>query len=153
MIEAVNGSNVTAFAAAWLLLAGCGQPTDAETAIREWVARGEAAVASEDRSELVAMVSPAYADARGNSRDDIDRMLRLVFLRQADIKVLTHIDSLKVYDETAAEVTLTTAFAGSQASRAGFSADAVRFEFELENDGSDWQLISARWAELGRDVR
>ena len=80
-------------------------------------------------------------------------MLRLVFLRQADIKVLTHIDSLNVYDETAAEITLTTAFAGSKASRAGFSADAMRFEFELENDGSDWQLVSARWAELGRDVR
>jgi hypothetical protein len=34
----------------------------------------------------------------------------------------------------------------------GFSADAYKFELELERDGNEWQLISARWGELGKEM-
>lgn len=154
MIRQVNGTRVTAIALGFALLAACSPPTDAEAAIREWVARGEAAAEAEDRRELMNMISTSYADARGNSRDDIDRTLRLLFLREDGIKVVTHIEEIEVYDDTAAKLTLTTGVAGSSdTSLLGISADAVRFEYELEHDGDDWLLTGARWGELGEEVR
>ena len=43
--------------------------------------------------------------------------------------------------------------ASTNGNRLGFSADAYRFEMELERDGDDWLLISARWGGLGEPVR
>ena len=43
--------------------------------------------------------------------------------------------------------------AGQNESVLGFSADAYRFQLELERDSDDWLLISARWAELGEELR
>lgn len=153
MIRVVNGTRVTAVGMLLAMLSACEPPTDAETALREWVARGEAAAHREDRRELLSMISPAYADARGNSRDEIDRMLRLLFLRQDDIRVVTHIEAINLYGETAADMTLTTGMAGSDDSLLGMRAEAVRFEFELEHDGTDWLLAGARWGELGEELR
>ncbi len=100
------------------------------------------------------MISGSYADARGNSRDEIDRTLRLLFLREDDIKVVTHIETIEVFDDTAAKITLTAGVAGSRdSSLLGISADAVRFEYELEYDGDDWLLTGARWGELGETLR
>ena len=128
---------------------GCGKAPDAEREIRQWLARGEAAVAAEDRRELMTMVAPAYADARGNGRKQIEHMLWLLFLRQDNVKVLTRIEAIDVYGESAADVRLTSGLVGSGESRLGFSAEARRFELELEHDGEDWQLIAAHWTELG----
>ncbi len=154
MIRRVNGTRVTALAVLFATLAACSPPTDVETAWREWVERGEAAAEREDRRELMGMISAIYADGRGNSRDDIDRTLRLLFLREDDIKVVTRIEEIEVYDDTAAKITLTAGVAGSSdASLLGISADAVRFEYELEHDGDDWLLTGARWGELGEKLR
>ena len=133
-------------------LAGWAPPPDAEQALREWVERGEAAANREDRRELVSMISPAYADARGNDRDEIDRVLRLIFLQQDDVTVVATIEEINLYGETAADMLLTPAVAGFDDSRFGFSADVVRFQFELERDGEDWLLMGARWGELGGEL-
>jgi len=153
MIGIVNGTRVTAIGMLLATLCACEPPTDAETALREWVARGEAAASREDRRELMDMISPAYADARGNSRDEIDRMLRLLFLRQDNVKVVTHIEAINLYGETAADMLLTTGMAGSDESLLGLRAEAVRFELELEHDGGEWLLTGARWGELGEELR
>ena len=124
MIRHVNGRRglLTVFLAT---LAACAPPTDAETALRAWVATGSSAVESEDRRELMAMVSPDYADTRGNSRDDIDRLLRLLFLREDGIRVMTRIEDIKVHENSAAEVLVTAAVAGiNENATLGFSADA-----------------------------
>ena len=70
------------------------------------------------------------------------------------ITVVTHIEAIEVYDDTAAKIVLTAGVAGSrEQSLLGFSADAVRFEFELEHNGDDWLLTGARWGELGEGIR
>ena len=153
MIRVVNETRVTTIGMLLVMLSACEPPPDAEAALREWVARGEAAANREDRRELLSMISPAYADARGNSRDEIDRMLRLLFLRQDDIRVVTHIEAINLYGETAADMTLTTGMAGSDDSLLGLRAEAMRFAFELEHDGRDWLLAGARWGELGEELR
>ncbi len=154
MIGRVNERGVTALAVLALTLVACTPPTDVETALRAWIANGARALEREDRRELMAMVSPAYADARGLGREDIDRLLRVLFLRQDGITVVTRIEEINVYDATAADLSLTAILAGSsEAKILGFDADALRLKLELVDDDGNWLLTSAQWSELGEAPR
>ncbi|MDH3265355.1 MAG: hypothetical protein OEM25_00185, partial [Gammaproteobacteria bacterium] len=106
-----------------------------------------------DRRELVDMISPDYTDARGNNRDDIENLFRLYFLRQQKVALITRIEDIEVYGGTAAKLLLTVGMAGTNDGAFGFSADAYEFEMEFELDDDEWLLTSARWAELGEDLR
>ena len=137
-----------------LALAACGGPASApEEQLRVWVAAGVEAAKEKDRRELVGMVAESYADARGNDRTDIENLLRVYFLRQQKIALLTSIEQITVYADTAAKIEMTVGMAGMNDSVLGLSADAYRFELELEKDADEWQLISARWGELGEEMR
>ena len=63
------------------------------------------------------------------------------------------IDEIKLSGDTAAEILVTVAMAGKNEGTFGLSADAYRFELELESVNSEWLLIGARWGELGHDLR
>lgn len=137
-----------------LWLAGCGGPAEGpEAALRAWVAQGHEYAEAKNRRGLVNMISPAYVDARGNSRDDISDLFRIYFLRTQSVALITKINELNVYGDDAGEVELTVGMAGTNEGTFGFSADAYRFEMEFERDGSDWLLTSARWGEVGGDMR
>ena len=138
-------------ACSWLV--ACGDPPPPpEEAVRAWVVQGEQATKDKDRRALVKMISPAYTDGRGNSRDDMGNLFRLYFLRMHSFTLLTRIDDIRVFGDTAAELDLTVGMAGTNDGVLGFSADAYRFEMELERDGDDWLLISARWGETGGKI-
>ena len=135
-------------------LAACGGPsTGPEERLRQWVIDAEAAAEEKDRRGLLDMISKNYTDARGNDHDAIDRLLRFYFLRQQTVSLASRIDEIKVSDETAADMMVTVGMAGTHDRALGFSADAYKFHFELANDGDDWLLIGARWAELGQELR
>ena len=135
------------------LLSACDEPeAGPEQQLRQWVGLGQEAAEAKERRDLLALISPAYADARGHERDDIGNMLRAYFFRQHKIKLLTSVDEIRLYGDTAAEIDLTVGMAGTNDGVFGFSADAYRFELELERDGDDWLLISARCGELGRGL-
>jgi len=145
---------LTAAALMCVWLAGCGGPSEGpEAALRSWVAQGHEFAEAKDRSGLVDMISPAYVDARGNDRDDIGDMFRLYFLRVHTVALITRIEELNVFGDDAGEVVLTVGMAGTHDGTFGFSADAYRFEMEFERDGNEWLLTSARWGELGEDLR
>lgn len=156
MKPALTG-NLLRFMAAALVgvqLLACGGPESGpEEAIRAWVGKGEEAAENKDRGTLVDMISPAYADGRGNSREDIGNMMRFYFLRQNKVALVTHIDELNVIGDSAAELVLKVGMAGTdEDALLGFNADAYRFEMELERDGDEWLLIAGRWSGLGDDV-
>ena len=133
---------------------GCGGPASApEEELRAWVATGVEAAENKERRKLMGMVANAYADARGNERDDIDGLLRVYFLRQNNITLLPKIEEITVYDDTAGKIVMTVGMAGTNDGVLGFSADAYRFALELEKNANEWQLISARWGELGDELR
>lgn len=134
-------------------LAACGDPPSSpEESIRAWVAQGQQFAEDKDRNGLVDMISPAYADARGNERDDIENMFRLYFLRQHSIELLTSIDEIEVFGDTAANLELSVGMAATNDGVLGFSANAYNFEMELVREGDDWLLLSARWGEVGDDI-
>ncbi len=133
-----------------VLLAACGgEGSTPEDEIRAWVDAVQEAAEAKDRREIVERISEAYVDGRGNSREDVENMLRVMFLRQGTIVLLPSIDSIEIIDGTVAEVAVTVGMAGTNQNVFGLSADAYRFELELERGNSDWKLISARWGELG----
>ena len=137
-----------------LLLVGCGEPTEGpEAALRAWVAQGQELAEQKDRRGLVDMISPAYIDARGNERDDISDLFRLYFLRVNKVALITNIEELNVYGDDAGEIVLTVGMAGTHDGTFGLSAEAYRFEMEFERDDDEWLLTSARWGELGEDLR
>lgn len=149
--------SVAAFAllvVALLGISACGGPAAApEQQVRQWLADAEDAAEAKERRRLISMISPAYADARGNDRDQVEDVLRVYFLRQNNVTLITAIEKLQVFGGTAAQVEMTVGMAGSNDGVLGFSADAYRFRLELEKLDKDWQLISARWGELGDELR
>ena len=137
-----------------VLASACGAPpTGPEEELRAWVAAGVEAAENEKRRALVDMISPSYADNRGYDRERIDDLLRVYFFRQDRISLLPRIEEIIVYDTTAARIVMTVGMAGTNDGVLGFSADAYRFAFELEKGADEWQLISARWGELGDELR
>lgn len=136
-----------------LLLVGCGQPAGSpEDALREWINQGELAAEDKNRGLLLEMISENYADARGNDYKSVGDLLRIYFLRQNSIALLTNIENITVSGQTAATIALTIGMAGTSNAALGISADAYNFEFELVKPKNDWLLIGARWGELGREL-
>ena len=141
-------------AVAVIALAACSEPpSEPEAEIRAWVAAGLEAAENKERRKLIDLVSTSYTDSRGNERSDIENKLRVYFLRQHSIGLLSTIEEITVYGATAAKLVMTVGMAGTNDGVLGFSANAYRFEFELEKDGDEWQLIAARWGELGEELR
>lgn len=142
-----------------IVSAGCGPAAGTpEEQIREWVAVMESAAEARERGTIIDLVAPAYNDARGQGRADVDKLLRLYFLRQDRIALLSSIDEIRVDGGTAALVTLTVGMAGTGDRALDLRADAYRFELELAADDlpesyADWRLLSARWGELGEPLR
>lgn len=135
-------------------IAACGgSASSTEQQIRAWVDRGHEAAETKDRGELVDMIAPTYADARGNSRNDIENLFRFYFLRTNKVALLVSVDDIEVLDDSAAEVTLTVGMGATTDSALGFNADAYQFALELENDGGEWLLVSGRWNDFGGELR
>jgi hypothetical protein len=145
-----------------VLATGCGGARSTpEEQLRAWIAAVESAAEGKARTSIMELIAAAYNDSRGNARDDVDKLLRFYFLRQHTIALLTAVDEIEVAGGNSATMTVTVAMAGTDdrgSGLSGLSADAYRFELELEADGdpesySDWRLLSARWGALGEPVR
>ena len=135
------------------LLACSDAPQPPEEALRAWLSAAEAEAEEKDRGALTDRISEAYADARGNSREDLDRLFRLLFLRQNNVSLIVDIESLNIMGDSAAELVLRVGMAGTNNSALRFSADAYRFELDLRVEDEQWMLIGARWGELGSQLR
>lgn len=135
-------------------LAACGGPTSTpESEVRAWLQTAEAAAEARDRGALLDLVSSAYADGRGNDKADIGNMLRVYFLRQNTVSLLTRVEGIHLQGTSAALVELFVGMAGSANTALGLRADAYNFELELVRDDGEWQLIGARWGEVGGELR
>ena len=139
---------------ALVVIAGCSSGTSTpEDELREWLEAAELATEERDRRALMSMVSDRYADGRGNDATKLGQMVRAYMLRQQSISLLTKIESITLSGDSAADMSVTVGMAGTNNGALGLSADAYRFELELEHDGDEWLLIGARWAELGDRLR
>jgi hypothetical protein len=132
-----------------LTAASCAPAPGPEQAIRLWVDEAAAAFEAGDRRKLLDMISDNYVDTRGHEREDVDRLLRLHFLRNREASMASKINEVTVIADTAASVSLTAGMVGGDGGTFGFRADAWNVELELEKHGDSWLLIGARWSPLG----
>ncbi|MGI9234938.1 MAG: hypothetical protein ACR2RD_15000 [Woeseiaceae bacterium] len=157
--HAENGCQTSRYTAAFavavsVLASACSAPsTGPEAEIQGWLDRGIAAAEAKERDSLLDMISPAYADARGYNRTRIGNLLRAYFLRMNSVELITTVNEITVMGDTAANVLLTVGMAGTKDSLLGFTADAYQFSLELEKNAGDWALISARWAQIGKELQ
>jgi len=80
-----------------VLVAGCGPaPGTPEEQLRAWVAAVETAAEEKQRAPIMDLIAASYNDGRGNARQDIEQLLRLYFLHQDQIEILTSIDEIEV---------------------------------------------------------
>ncbi len=135
------------------LVTACGgEVPGPEAEIRAWVDAMQEDAENERRREILSRISEGYTDRRGNDKEAINNILRAWFLRRDGITMLVSIEDVEVIAETAAKVRLTVGMAGMGADRFGVSADAYRFELELGDGNDGWELLSARWGELGASL-
>ncbi len=133
-----------------MLAGGCGGPSAGpETQVRDWLATAQGAAEEKKRRKLMSMVSEGYRDGRGFGRGDVETLLTAYFLRQNSVKLVTSVDDVRVFGDTAAEVDVTIGLAGSNDGVLGFSASAYNMSLELQQESGDWKLISARWGRIG----
>lgn len=136
-----------------LLVACSGPASQPEEALQAWVAAAEAAAEDKDRRALMAMISPDYADARGNDREAVDRIFRWWFMRQKSIALLVKTDGIEMFQDTAAELRLSVGMAATNGNTVGINADVYRFELDMQRVDDEWMLIGARWGELGQELK
>ena len=145
---------VAVIAACSLFISGCSDNSEgAEAELRRWVAEGQSLVEEKERRKLLQRISPGYTGSMGYSRDDLNKVLRVLFLRQNSIALLVSIEDVRIFGDSAAEIDLKVGMAGTNDGLLGFSADAYRFELELQKQGDDWMLISAYWGALGEELK
>ena len=139
-----------ALAATAPLVTGCGgEEIGPEAEIRAWVDAMQEDAENERRRDILSRISEGYTDRRGNDKEAINNVLRAWFLRKDGITMLVSVEDIEVIADTAANVRLTVGMAGTGAGMFGISADAYRFELELGDSDDGWELLSARWGELG----
>ncbi len=137
-----------------LLISGCSDTSEgAEAELRRWVAEGQSLAEEKERRALIQRISPGFTGSMGYSRDDLNKFLRVLFLRQNSIALLVSIEDMRIFGDSAAEIDLKVGMAGTNDRFLGFSADAYRFELELQKQGDDWMLISAYWGALGEELQ
>lgn len=134
----------------WLALAGCAPSApDPEAELRALVAEAERLAEARDASGLMELVDPAYRDEAGNGPRELERLLRLVFLRNRDVFLFTRIAELDLPEPGRARLTVFAAMAGHRAPEHDpipLRASFYRFDLQLARSAdAPWRLMRAHW--------
>lgn len=127
----------------------CNQTVTPEEEIRALVR--EAEIAAEDRQvgDLARLISAQYGDERGNSKDELVRMLRLQMIRNQVIYLMVRSGEIKIIDPDSATAVVHVAMAGGPLETfedlARLGAELYRFDLDLVKESGKWRIIRARW--------
>lgn len=131
---------------ATLLLAACGgQPDSPEAALRALLARAEQAAEARNAEALAGLLAEDYRDRAGRGPAEIERLLRLYFLRHREIHLLTDIETIELPYRDFARATVVVGMAGDDGAllpRTG----VWRFELEFNLVEGEWRVSRAEWA-------
>lgn len=94
------------------------------------------------------LVSPAFRDAQGGTRDDLKQYLRGYLVSHQSIHLLMRIDSVEFPYRDFARVGLTLGTLGRETSGASafdLAADVYDVDLELQLEDGDWRVTRASW--------
>jgi hypothetical protein len=136
-----------------LLASACGPRQTPEARVRAVVDTGEAAAEARDLSGLMALVSPAYRDERGNGPDELRQYLRGYLVMHPSVHLLTRVESIEFPYRDYAQVRLTVATLGRERAAAtafGTAADVNEIVLELALEDDEWRVVRAAWQSARR---
>jgi hypothetical protein len=121
-------------------LAACSPATSDEQRVRELVANATGAAEARDVGEVLGLVGADYADTQGNTRGDLQLLLRAFFAAHPKLELVTSIDSLEFPVEGLARARVSVR--GLDLDR--FDAGGfVVLDVELRRAGSEWRVVRA----------
>jgi hypothetical protein len=130
--------------AAALLLPGC-RHTPPEQALRDTIAKMQAAGEARDMDALFDPIAEDFAGEQGMDRKEFRRYMTLMSMRQKSVGVTLGPVDVKLYGDRA-----TAKFTAAITGGPGFLPNQAQV-YDIETGwrlaGDDWQLISARWNE------
>jgi hypothetical protein len=137
------------------LLVSCSEPGSPEERIRALVAEAVSAASAKDLGALVDLVSPSYADAQGNRRDDVKRILAFHVLRAGSLHAFAATREVAVEDPKRARAVVLAALARvpihDLRDLAALDADVWRFDLALVLEDGEWRVREARWQPAAAD--
>ncbi len=137
-----------------LALAACGGGDSPEARIRATIdGLAEAAEASKIGPFRDA-IADDYADLRQHDKNAALNIVRVVMLRSSGrLLVFADTESVSMITDDLAEASVRVRFAGADLDRLALETAVYQFVLTFERDGSDWKIVSARWAEGDGDPR
>lgn len=136
-----------------LLASACGPQQTPQARVRAVIDAGEAAAEARDLSGLMALVSPAYRDERGNGPDELGQYLRGYLVMHQSVHLLTRVESIEFPYRDYAQVRLTVATLGRErAAATAFetAADVNEVVLELALEDDEWRVVRAAWQSARR---
>ncbi len=130
-----------------LASAGCGSDASPEAQIRALIKDMASHAEDESIRPLAAAISDSYYDLRGNDKQAVVNIMRVFMLRTDKVVIFADTDNVTMLTPTLAEAKVRVRFAGANLERFGLRTSVYGFVLELQQVGSDWQIVSARWAE------
>ena len=133
-----------------LVLSGCGRELPPpEERIRALVSEAREAAEARDLSALRNLIADDYRDAQGREKGDLVNILRVLFLRDQSVHLLTRVGEIGFPEPGLATVTVYVAMAGRPFPEQDIGllrADLHRFDFTLrETRSGDWQAVDIVW--------
>ena len=127
-----------------VFLGGCSDPTTPEVEIRAVITQAEEAAESRDLGDIRPLIADEYSDKRGYDKDQIQDLLRLLFLTHQSIHLLVHIESVDLPSTDVANVVALVGMADTADTLP--DVDLYQFEVQLIDQGDgEWQVVNADW--------
>jgi hypothetical protein len=133
-----------------LLCSACSRQRESpEEQIRSLIRNATVAAEQKDLGTLRGIISETYADDQGQNKRAVEGLLRVHFLRNESVHLLTRIESVTLPQPDRGRAAVLVAMAGvpitSEAALPGLRADLHRFEIDVVREDKVWRVQRATW--------
>jgi hypothetical protein len=133
-----------------MLLPACSRQRESpEEQIRSLIRNAVIAAEQKDLGAMRNLVSDQYADDQGQNKRAVEGLLRVHFLRNESVHLLTRIESVTLPQPDRGRAAVLVAMAGvpitSEAALPGLRADLHRFEIDVVREDKVWRVQRATW--------
>ena len=127
-----------------IVLTGCAEPSPPEAEIRALIANAETAAEARDLGDIRPLIAETYTDRRGYDKSELERLLRLLFIRYQSVHLQVYIETIEFKQPDIANAIVLVGMADT----AGALPDVDLYQFDVRlnrNDDDEWQLVEADW--------
>jgi hypothetical protein len=152
-LRVVAGWQAVLLAGLFAILAGCGGREGPEQRVRAFVDRVAASAEARSLRDFDAYLATGFRTEGGLTRDEALALVARYVLSHRSIHVFQRIQELELRGPDQARVVVVAALAGAPMAGpedlARLKADLFRFDLELADLGSGFQVTGGRWQPVG----